>query len=142
MKTCRSVVFKLWSGNHRGSVMLIAGFHRLYKGVLKFYIIRLAIDQRICISSYLYIPMKIPFKQQPPLKFWFQSIHYYLKKRSKMLLPITVTYLFETAFSALTNMMTKYRSRFVVLSELRVSLSRISPKIVNLCQGRQLHPSH
>jgi len=35
----------------------------------------------------------------------------------------------ETAFSALTNMKTNYRSRLVVESDMRVCLSNITPRI-------------
>ena len=47
----------------------------------------------------------------------------------------------ERAFSALTNMKTKYRSRLNVESDLQVCLSQIAPRIDELCQVKQGHPS-
>ena len=52
------------------------------------------------------------------------------------------TYLCETAFSVLTNMKTKYRSRLAVESDLRVCLTKIVPRIEKLCSEKQPHPSH
>ena len=65
-------------------------------------------------------------------------------KAVNILLPFATTeaYLCETAFSALTNMKTKYRSRLVVESDMRVCLSNITPRIYSLCKAKQAHPSH
>ena len=48
----------------------------------------------------------------------------------------------KTEFSALTNMNTKYRSRLVIESDLRVCLPQIAPRIEKLCGKKQPHPSH
>ena len=48
----------------------------------------------------------------------------------------------EKAFSALTNMKTKYRSRVNVQSDLRVSLTPTVPRIDELGKVKQAHPSH
>ena len=63
-------------------------------------------------------------------------------KAVNILLPFATTYLCETAFSALTNMKTKYRSRLVVESDMRVCLSNITPRIDSLCKAKQAHLSH
>ena len=56
-----------------------------------------------------------------------------------MLVTFTTAYLCDVVFSAVINMMTKYRSR-LVKSELCVSLSKISPRNDNLHQAKQTHP--
>ena len=48
----------------------------------------------------------------------------------------------ERAFSAITDMMTKYRSRLNVESDLRIGLSQIAPRIDELCKVKQADPSH
>ena len=48
----------------------------------------------------------------------------------------------EKAFSALTHMKTKYRSRLNVESDLPVCLSQIAPGIDELCKVKQAHPSN
>ena len=65
-----TVVFKLYSKNHSKSATSIAGIYRCCKILWKIYIIQSAIEPQICISSYLYTPMKIQFKQQPLPEFW------------------------------------------------------------------------
>ena len=61
------------------------------------------------------------------------------QKAVKMLLPLGTTYLCETAFLVLPIIMIKFRSGLVVQNESCVSLSKISPRIDNLCQA---HTSH
>ena len=112
------------------------------KVALKIYTIQFAIKPWIRISSYLYTSIKILFKQQPLTKCWVSVASKFSllsQKGVKILLPFATTYLCKTAFSALTNMMTKYRSK-LVQSELRVFFSKISPRIDNLCRARQTHP--
>ena len=48
----------------------------------------------------------------------------------------------ERAFSALTNMKTKYMFRLNVGSVLWVCLSQIVLRIEKLCKVKQAHPSH
>ena len=48
----------------------------------------------------------------------------------------------ERAFSALSNMKTKYKSRLNVESDLWVGLSQIAPRIDELSKVKQAHPSH
>ena len=48
----------------------------------------------------------------------------------------------QRAFSAPSNMKTKYRSRLNVESDLRACLSQIAPRINILCKMKQAHPSH
>ena len=71
--------------------------------------------------------------------YWIFAV---VLKAVNILLPFATTYLCETAFSALTNMKMKYRSRLVVESDMRVCLSNITPRIDSLCKAKQAHPSH
>ena len=48
----------------------------------------------------------------------------------------------ERAFSALTNIKTKYRSRLNIESDLQVCLPQITSRIDELCKVKQAHPSH
>ena len=58
-------------------------------------------------------------------------------------LPFGTTYLCEMIFSALSSSKTnKYRSRLEVEDDLRVSVSRIKPRIGVLCSKRIAHTSH
>ena len=59
----------------------------------------------------------------------------------KMLL-FPKTHSCERKISRITNMMTKWRSGLILQKELCVLLAEISPRINNLCQARQAHPSH
>ena len=88
--------------------------------------------------------LKIQFREKSMSAFWLSvSTEYPLlsNKAVNILLPFATTYLCETAFSALTNMKTKYRSRLVVESDMRVCLSNITARIDSLCKAKQAHPS-
>ena len=79
------------------------------------------------------------------LSFWIKrSCEYPLlcEKAVNVLLPFATTYLCETAFSAVTAMKTKYRSRLNIEHDIRVCLSRISPRLDKLCGAKQAQPSH
>jgi len=89
--------------------------------------------------------LKIQFREKSLSAFWLSvSTEYPLLSNNavNILLPFATTYLCETAFSALTNMKTKYRSRLVVESDMRVGLSNITPRFDSLCKAKQAHPSH
>ncbi len=55
------------------------------------------------------------------------------------LLPFPSTYLCESAFSSLTYLKNKYRSKLQVECDLRLSLTQIKPNIDFLCNNKQLH---
>ncbi|XP_072379466.1 protein FAM200A-like [Diabrotica undecimpunctata] len=86
------------------------------------------------------------FKTTDLSKFWIMTEKEYplLYKTSLLkLLPFTSTYLYETAFSTLTAIKTKYRSRINVEPDLGVSLSdNISPRINILTASVQAQGSH
>ena len=65
-----------------------------------------------------------------------------LRKAVNILLPFSTSYLCETVFSALMAMKTKYISQLQVGNDLRVCLSKITPRIDILCKEKQAHPSH
>ena len=89
--------------------------------------------------------LMMSFNEKALASFWLSVADEYpllFQKAIKMLLPFATTYLCETAFSVLTNMKTKYRSRLAVESDLRVCLTKIVPRIEKLCSEKQPHPSH
>ena len=89
--------------------------------------------------------LMISFNLKALASFWFSVLDEYpllSQKATKILLPFATTYMCETAISTLTNMKTKYRSRLVVESDLRVCLSQSAPSIDELCSKKQPHSSH
>jgi hypothetical protein len=89
--------------------------------------------------------LQIQFKQKSLPSFWLSVASGYpllSHQAMNILLPFATTYLCETAFSTLTTMKTKYRSKLVVESDLRVCLSKIMPRIDSLCKAKQAHPLH
>ena len=89
--------------------------------------------------------LMIDFNQKALVSFWLGVVDEYpllSQKATKILLPFATTYICEAAFSALTNMKTKYRSRLAVESDLGVCLSQIALRIDKLCSQKQPHPSH
>lgn len=64
------------------------------------------------------------------------------RKAVNFLLPFATTYLCESGFSHLVMIKTKYRNRLDAESELRLKLSKITPKIESICDKKQAHPSH
>ena len=78
--------------------------------------------------------------------FWISVQHEYpnlFQQAILILLPFVMTYLCESAFSFLTSIKNKHRSRLQsVEEELRVCLLDIQPCIKTVCARMQLHPSH
>ncbi len=48
----------------------------------------------------------------------------------------------EKAFSSITYLKNKYRTRLIVENDLRLSLTKIEPNINYLCCDKQLHKFH
>ena len=89
--------------------------------------------------------LRLQFSRLPLLSFWlacFQEYSLLSDKAINVLLPFSTTYLCETAFSAVTAMKTKYRSRLDIEHEIRICLSRIPPCLHKLCSAKQAQPSH
>ena len=57
-------------------------------------------------------------------------------------LPFVTTYLCEAGFYALVVMKTKLRARLDVGSDIRVAISKTTPRIKHIVENKQEHPSH
>ena len=78
------------------SAMSTPGVNRHGQVVLKINTICLVIELPIFISSYLYTPDKIQYKQQPLPKFWLSRVSEYSllsEKAVKILLPFAKTFM-------------------------------------------------
>ncbi|XP_071044020.1 SCAN domain-containing protein 3-like [Parasteatoda tepidariorum] len=62
----------------------------------------------------------------------------------KFLISFPSSYLVERSFSAVTNLLTKKRSRLNITErgDLRILLTKLQPNIDNLLSIHQVHPSH
>ena len=88
--------------------------------------------------------LMMSFNHTALASFWLSIADEYpflSKKATTILLPFATTYMCETAFSALTNTKTKYRSRLTVDSDLQVCLSQIPPRDDDLCCKKQTYLS-
>ena len=77
--------------------------------------------------------------------FWIAMAQTYpdlAKMALKVLIPFATTYECEADFSTLLHIKTKYRNRLDVTKNMRVALSKTSPKIDELIAAKQVHPSH
>lgn len=89
--------------------------------------------------------LQLTFTQKKLTTFWCsvrQDYPLLNKKAINVLLPFATTFLCEAGFSMLNVMKTKYRSRLNVEDDMRLCLSKISPRIDMLCNMKQAHPSH
>uniref|UniRef100_A0A672QSS6 HAT C-terminal dimerisation domain-containing protein n=1 Tax=Sinocyclocheilus grahami TaxID=75366 RepID=A0A672QSS6_SINGR len=57
----------------------------------------------------------------------------------KVLIPFCTTYLCEAGFSTMTALKTKYRARLTLENDMHLALSKISPRIITLCQQQSSH---
>lgn len=89
--------------------------------------------------------LKLKFQEQTLTAFWCNVRNEYtlLAERAlTVLVPFATTYQCEASFSALAVMKSKLRSRLQVEDDIRVCLSKISPRIDLLCRQKQAHTSH
>ena len=89
--------------------------------------------------------LKLVFDAGPLEKFWLQVKDEYPSLSTKaivILLRFATSYLCESGFSSVAVLKTKYRSRLVIETELRVSISSHSPRFEKLCSEKQAQPSH
>ncbi|XP_023228044.1 protein FAM200A-like [Centruroides sculpturatus] len=90
--------------------------------------------------------LKTEFSKQTLNSFWLSvKAEYPLLSELAMavLLPFATTYLCEMAFSVMTNIKTKQRSRLCNIEiAMRPALTDIKPRFNLLCQNMQAHPSH
>ena len=78
-----------------------------------------------------------------PSEFWASNHEAFpnlAPKALRVTLPFVTTYLCEAGFSALVVMKTKLRARLG--SEIRVAISKTTPRIKHLVENKQEHPSH
>ena len=64
------------------------------------------------------------------------------KRAYSVLVPFVTTYLCESGFSALVTLKTKARNKLQVKHDMRVCLSKTSPRIDLLVSSKQQHISH
>ncbi|XP_028672708.1 SCAN domain-containing protein 3-like [Erpetoichthys calabaricus] len=89
--------------------------------------------------------LKLKFQEQTLTAFWCNVRNEYtlLAERAlTVLVPFATTYQCEASFSALAVIKSKFRSRLQVEDDIRVCLSKISPRIDLLCRQKQAHTSH
>jgi len=89
--------------------------------------------------------LRLQFNHKPLASFWANCSQEYpllSAEALNVLLPFATTYLCETAFSAVTAMKTKYRSKLNIEDDLRVCLGGIHPRIDRLCNTKQAQISH
>jgi len=82
-----------------------------------------------------------------PLEFWasnYEAFPNLAPKALRVTLPFVTTYLCEAGFSSLVAMKTKLRARLDVGSDIRVAISKTTPRIKHLVdvENKQEHPSH
>ena len=84
-------------------------------------------------------------EQQSLNKFWCGMLALYpnvAKLALKVLLPFATTYLCESGFSALVVLKTEKLNRLNVEDDMRLALSATKPRITELVEAMQSHPSH
>ena len=60
----------------------------------------------------------------------------------KILIQFSTTYLCEKAFSSVTVIKNRYRSRLEIEAALRLAVTSLEPNLNILMSNRQQHPSH
>lgn len=89
--------------------------------------------------------LKLKFQEQTLTSFWCNVRNEYTllaEKALTVLIPFATTYQCEASFAALAVIKSKFRSRLQVEDDIRVCLSKITPRIDLLCQQKQAHASH
>ncbi|XP_066473215.1 uncharacterized protein [Tiliqua scincoides] len=89
--------------------------------------------------------LKMRFQSQSLPEFWCQSEDEYpvISRRAlRILIPFATTYLCEAGFSAIAVIKSKYRAKINIEKEMRVAISKITPRFYELCKEKQAQPSH
>ena len=90
--------------------------------------------------------IKLLHRKMPLDEFWnkIQNEYPNIGEKALVILPqFSTTHLCETAFSVLTNLITRKRERLLVVEEeMRVALSNVRPNIERICAKNQAQISH
>ncbi|XP_069063747.1 zinc finger BED domain-containing protein 5-like [Pleurodeles waltl] len=100
-------------------------------------------EQLIDISSDS--TLKVQFQSLSLLEFWCQTQDEYpviSKIALRVLIPFATSYLCEAGFSAVAVIKSKYRAKIHLEKEMRVAISKITPRFEELSKEKQAHPSH
>ena len=94
--------------------------------------------------SFLSFKEKYP-KDSANIHFWasMQEVYPTVSKFVlQKLIPFATTWLCEAGFSAMSVLKTKHRNRLEVEADLRLCLSKVTPRFQKLADGMQAQPSH
>ena len=76
--------------------------------------------------------------------FWIEIAQSYTdvaKVALGVLIPFATTYEWESAFSILLTIKTKFRNRLYATNDMRITLAKTKPNIEELVQAKNMHPS-
>lgn len=100
-------------------------------------------EQLIDISTDL--SLKSKFQSQSLFEFWSgieNEFPVLSKKALRAVIPFASSYLCECGFSAVAVMKSKYRAKLNIEKEIRVALSKFTPRYNELIKDKQAHSSH
>lgn len=100
-------------------------------------------EQLIDISTDL--SLKSKFQSQSLFEFWSgieNEFPLLSKKALRAVIPFASSYLCECGFSAVAVIKSKYRAKLNIEKEIRVAISKFTPRYNELIKDKQAHPSH
>lgn len=100
-------------------------------------------EQLIDISTDL--SLKSKFQSQSLFEFWNgidNEFPLLSKKALRAVIPFASSYLCECGFSAVAVIKSKYRAKLNIEKEIRVAISKFTPRYNELIKDKQAHPSH
>jgi hypothetical protein len=89
--------------------------------------------------------LKVRFPKKSYVEFWVRigdEFPHLSRKALNILLPITTSYLCETAFSAMAAMKTKYCCIINLENDIRAAILKLQPQYDKLCSQKQPRLSH
>ncbi|XP_060855465.1 zinc finger BED domain-containing protein 5-like [Metopolophium dirhodum] len=104
-----------------------------------------SIDREQLIDLYSDSVSKSKFVSLSLPEFWIAMKKQYpivANKAIRTLIPFASSYLCETGFSALAAIKSKYRGKLNTEKEMRIALSKFTPRFDDLMQQKQAQPSH
>ncbi|XP_068220043.1 protein FAM200A-like [Palaemon carinicauda] len=102
-------------------------------------------DDIIELKQHVSLSAKHTFREMCSSDFWIEmtnSSPSVAKMALKVLIPFATTYECESAFSTLLAIKSKSRNRLEATHDMRVALAETKPKIEELVQAKQMHPSY